>query len=51
MKTEILIAKLMLYFELLRLNDDEITESELDIMKALAKDEQVQAHIATKLKK
>ena len=42
MKKEILEAKRRLYSLLLKLDNDKITDNELDIMLSLSKDEQIQ---------
>jgi len=50
MKEEILEAKRELYSLLLKLNEDTITDNELDIMCSLAKDEQIQSLLNAKTK-
>ena len=42
-KTELLEAKRKLYLLLLNLNEDDITDNELDIMLFLSRDEQIQS--------
>lgn len=41
MKNKLLLAKRNLYFMLINLNEDEITDNEVDIMYLLSKDEQI----------
>ena len=43
MKEEILEAKRRLYLLLMKLNEDSITDNEVDIMFLLSKDEQIQS--------
>lgn len=47
MKEEILAAKRHLYFLLLQLTDDELTDNEVELLFFLAKDEQVQTLFKT----
>lgn len=46
---DLLSAKMILYRFLLRFNDRELTENELDLMVHLSKDEQVQAYLQKQL--
>ncbi len=51
MKEEILEAKRRLYLLLMKLNEDSITDNEVDIMFLLSKDEQIQSLFETQTKK
>ena len=51
MKDEILEAKLRLYHLLMKLNEDIITDNEVDIMIMLSKDEQIQSLFEARRKK
>ena len=51
MEEEILEAKRRLYLLLMKLNEDSITDNEVDIMFLLSKDEQIQSLFETQTKK
>lgn len=48
---DILEAKRKLYLLLMQLDEDEITDNEVEIMFLLSKDEQIQSLLETKTKK
>lgn len=48
MKEEILEAKIKLYQLLIKIDENSITDSEIDLMFILAKDEQIQSLFETK---
>jgi len=49
MKEEIFEAKLRLYLLLMKLDEDTITDNEVDIMLLLSKDEQLQSLLKCKI--
>jgi len=51
MKVEILMAKCRLYLLLIKLDEDTITDNEVEIILLLSKDEQIQSLFEKKKKK